>query len=140
MNEANDLVATEMRRVLLATITAEDMAAVARALVEKAKSGNISAIRMVLSYVVGKPEAAKEQKAAAKVKPGVEVATNNNADTSAAAPADHVHKSGVLRPALARSNEACIAPLSVAGTGKESAATGNMEREACRERVLAKSA
>ena len=45
----------ELRRALLDAVTAEDLAAVIKALVVKAKDGDVQAARLVLSYAVGPP-------------------------------------------------------------------------------------
>jgi hypothetical protein len=46
-----------LRRALLATVTEEDLEAVARALVRQAKEGNLAAAKLLLSYTLGKPAA-----------------------------------------------------------------------------------
>jgi len=45
----------ELRTALLSEVTAEDVAAVVRALVDKAKSGDVAAARLLLPYIVGPP-------------------------------------------------------------------------------------
>jgi hypothetical protein len=52
----------ELRKVIVANVTAEDVAAITRA-VERAKGGDIAAARLVLSYVLGKPGAKKAEPA-----------------------------------------------------------------------------
>jgi hypothetical protein len=44
-----------MRQEFFAAATKEDMAAIARALIEKAKQGDVAAARLVLQYTLGKP-------------------------------------------------------------------------------------
>jgi len=47
-----------LRQALLDTVTAEDLQAIVRQLIQKAKEGDVSAARLVLSYTVGKPDKA----------------------------------------------------------------------------------
>jgi hypothetical protein len=44
-----------MRQEFMKAVTAEDMAAIARALIDKAKEGDTAAARIVLQYTLGKP-------------------------------------------------------------------------------------
>src|SRR5437879_3639900 len=43
------------RAALLASVTAEDLAAIVRALIDKAKGGDVAAAKLVFAYVLGKP-------------------------------------------------------------------------------------
>ena len=45
-----------MRQALLDTVTVEDLQAIVRQLLHKAKEGDVSAARLVLSYALGKPD------------------------------------------------------------------------------------
>jgi len=47
-----------LRCALLSAVTAQDIAAVAQALLRQAKEGNLAAARLLLSYTLGKPAAA----------------------------------------------------------------------------------
>ncbi|HZY84030.1 MAG TPA: hypothetical protein VFE78_04325 [Gemmataceae bacterium] len=47
-----------LRRTLLASVTEEDVEAVARELVRRAKDGDLAAAKLLLSYTLGKPAAA----------------------------------------------------------------------------------
>ena len=44
-----------LRQALLDAVTAEDMQAVARALIESARQGNVQAAKVLLGYTIGKP-------------------------------------------------------------------------------------
>src|SRR5207302_1969026 len=44
-----------LRSALLDTVVSEDVAAIARALVDKAKKGDVPAAKLVLAYTLGKP-------------------------------------------------------------------------------------
>jgi hypothetical protein len=46
-----------LRAALLAAVTEQDMAEVAQALVRRAKEGDVSAVKLLLSYTLGKPTA-----------------------------------------------------------------------------------
>src|SRR4051794_23432735 len=48
----------ELRREFLAEATGEDLRAVCRALLERAKEGDVAAAKLALGYLVGKPEKA----------------------------------------------------------------------------------
>jgi hypothetical protein len=48
----------ELRREFLAEATGEDLRAVCRALLERAKEGDVAAAKLAMSYLVGKPEKA----------------------------------------------------------------------------------
>ncbi len=48
--------AAGLRRVLVHSVTAEDMHAIARKLVEQSLAGNHAAVKLLLSYTLGKPE------------------------------------------------------------------------------------
>jgi hypothetical protein len=45
-----------LRAILVNAVTADDMQAIALALIEKAKEGNLQAIKMLFSYTIGKPQ------------------------------------------------------------------------------------
>jgi hypothetical protein len=47
--------AGELRQALHAAVTPEDMAAIARALIDKAKSGDVAAARELLDRIIGRP-------------------------------------------------------------------------------------
>ncbi len=47
-----------LRQALLDTVTVEDLQAIVRQLLHKAKDGDVSAARLVLSYTIGKPDRA----------------------------------------------------------------------------------
>ncbi len=47
-----------LRQALLDTVTVEDLQAIVRQLLHKAKEGDVSAARLVLSYAIGKPDKA----------------------------------------------------------------------------------
>jgi hypothetical protein len=49
-----------LRVALISAVTPADFAAIAKALVEKAKEGNVAAARLVISYTLGKPTPAAE--------------------------------------------------------------------------------
>jgi hypothetical protein len=44
-----------MRRAFFDAVTEEDLAAIARAMIEKAKAGDVAAARLVMQYTMGKP-------------------------------------------------------------------------------------
>ena len=44
-----------MRRAMFASVSAEDMTAMVKKLVELAREGNVGAIKLVLAYAIGKP-------------------------------------------------------------------------------------
>jgi hypothetical protein len=44
-----------MRRAFFAAVTKEDIAAIAQAMIEKAKAGDVAAARLVIQYTMGKP-------------------------------------------------------------------------------------
>jgi hypothetical protein len=44
-----------LRQVMLDTITADDMQAIVRQLIQKARDGDVSAIRLAMAYGIGKP-------------------------------------------------------------------------------------
>ncbi len=46
-----------MRQEFFAAVTGEDVAAIARVMIEKAKEGDVAAARIVLQYTLGKPAA-----------------------------------------------------------------------------------
>ena len=46
----------ELRRAMLLAVSVEDIAAILKAMIEKAKEGNVQAAKLVLSYALGKPE------------------------------------------------------------------------------------
>jgi hypothetical protein len=48
----------ELRREFLAEASGEDLRAVCRALLERAKGGDVAAAKLALGYLVGKPEKA----------------------------------------------------------------------------------
>src|SRR5919109_2559853 len=48
----------ELRREFLAEASGEDLRAVCRALLERAKAGDVAAAKLALSYLMGKPERA----------------------------------------------------------------------------------
>jgi hypothetical protein len=45
----------QMRRVLCDAVSEEDLAAIARQMLEKAKGGDVAAAKLLLGYVVGQP-------------------------------------------------------------------------------------
>jgi len=47
-----------LRQALLDTVTAEDLQAIVRQLIQQAKEGDVSAARLVFSYTIGKPDKA----------------------------------------------------------------------------------
>ncbi len=47
-----------LRQAMLDAVTAEDLQAIVRQLLQKAKEGDLSAARLVLSYAIGKPDKA----------------------------------------------------------------------------------
>jgi hypothetical protein len=51
--------ARELRQALHAAVTPEDMAAIARALIEKAKAGDVAAARELLDRIIGRPTPAE---------------------------------------------------------------------------------
>src|ERR1700680_4032660 len=46
-----------LRKAFLQGITVEDLAAIAAALLAKAKQGDVAAAKLVLAYAIGKPQA-----------------------------------------------------------------------------------
>jgi len=52
--------AARMRSLLSNTITDEDVQGIAGAIVKRAKEGDLTAAKLVLSYVVGTPEAPQD--------------------------------------------------------------------------------
>jgi hypothetical protein len=48
-----------MRQEFMAAATKEDIAAIARAMIAKAKEGDVAAAKVVLQYTVGKPAEAR---------------------------------------------------------------------------------
>jgi hypothetical protein len=44
-----------MRRAFFAAVTKEDLAAIAQAMIEKAKAGDVAAARLVIQYTMGRP-------------------------------------------------------------------------------------
>ena len=48
----------QLRQALFNALTEEDMAIIVKALIDKAKEGNMQAIKMVLHYTIGKPTGA----------------------------------------------------------------------------------
>ena len=51
--------ARELRQALYAAVTSEDLAAIARALIDKAKSGDVAAARELLDRIIGRAIPAK---------------------------------------------------------------------------------
>jgi len=49
-----------LRQALLNSVTADDIQAVARALIQRASEGNVQAAKLLLSYAIGKPQPAPE--------------------------------------------------------------------------------
>ncbi len=49
-----------LRQALVEAVTKEDLAAIARTMVEQARAGNVAAARFVASYVIGKPTPAPD--------------------------------------------------------------------------------
>jgi hypothetical protein len=50
----------EMRKAMMDAVTPEDIAAIGKAMLAKAKEGDVGAARLVLSYIVGRPQAAED--------------------------------------------------------------------------------
>ena len=48
----------QLRKALLNSVTEQDMQEVAKALLERAKEGNVAAAKLLLSYTIGKPDSA----------------------------------------------------------------------------------
>jgi hypothetical protein len=47
-----------LRRALLDSVTEDDMSAIAKAVIEEAKTGNVAAAKLIFQYVLGKPDSA----------------------------------------------------------------------------------
>jgi hypothetical protein len=50
----------ELRRALMSVVSDEDICAIGRVLLEKAKSGDLAAIKLLFTYLLGKPAAAPD--------------------------------------------------------------------------------